>query len=196
MFKIPSFKQFITEEFNKTLIIVDIQPAYSKNISFDIPSFCEYVDSFSTIEVFYNGEDLGMDSVYDIQNFYMENGMEEETIDNMNFFEKNYAFFRDLMDEGVDDEVIVELGKLLIGKKIWDWRDLDDDDYETFCSIHDIDYDRDSYNFNIPDVLFHINKLPDNCILVGGGEYECLREVELCFMMLDKPYSLNHKYIY
>jgi hypothetical protein len=137
-----------------------------------------------------------MDSVYQIQDFYLENGMEEDTIQNMNFFEKNYAFFRDLMDEGIDDDVIVELGKLLIGKKIWDWRDLDHDDYETFCSIHDLDLDRDSYNFNIPDVLFYINKLPDNCILVGGGQSECLREVELCFMMLDKSYTLNHQYIY
>jgi hypothetical protein len=187
-----SFKQYLIEATTKTLIMVDIQPTYKESIHFVDHNLFRYCSQFPRIEVFYNGEDFGFESEQEVRDFYYENGCTERTQNKMKFFEKNYAFFRDLMDDGVDDEDIVKIGKLLLSTNRYDWRDLLEDEFEELG----IDLDPHTYAFNIPDVLFEIKRLPNNCVLIGGGRDECLKEVELCFQILDKPYEVNWKYVY
>ena len=48
---------------------------------------------------------------------------------------------------------------------------------------------------NIPELMeFLQNK--NNITLTGGGINECLKEVELALMALDKPYSIISKFTY
>lgn len=190
-----TYKDWLLESNNSTLVIVDIQPVYEKYISFNLNNFSNYINKFSgDIHVFYNGEDFGLDKKEDIINWYYDNGVKEKTLDKLIFFEKNYAFFRDLMDTGVDEEKIIEIGKLMIKNKKYDIRDLIEDELSELGL--DDDFDVNDYGFYIPDVLLEIQKLPNNCILIGGGKDECLAEVELCFKMLNKPYKLNYDLIY
>lgn len=158
--KIKSFKEFckdkeqqLAEATSKTLVIVDVQPSYASGIHYPIESLMKFASQFPRIEVFYNGEDFGFESEYDIRDWYSENNCSERTQEKMRFFEKNYAFFRDLIDDGVDDEKIIEIGKLLLRTNKYDWRDL----VEEELGLED--YNVNSYGFNIPDVLFERNFL-------------------------------------
>lgn len=187
-----SFKQILKENSSYNLLIVDVQPAYSDYITFDMYEFCDFVSTFDNVHAVFNGEELDMDKEYEVIDFYMENGMDDDLVYKIRFFDKGYAFFRDLMDDGVDEDIIVELGKKMINGDINDWRDLED----TLEDLGLDEYERDSMMFYIPDVMSFVKSLPDNCVVVGGGEAECLREIELCFRMLDKPYTLNHDFIY
>lgn len=48
---------------------------------------------------------------------------------------------------------------------------------------------------NIPDLMDYI-KYFNNVILLGGGITECLKEVELAFMALNKPYNILKEFTY
>jgi hypothetical protein len=36
----------------------------------------------------------------------------------------------------------------------------------------------------------------DNIVIMGGGMNECLKEIEIALMSLDKPYEKLDKFIY
>jgi soluble P-type ATPase len=47
----------------------------------------------------------------------------------------------------------------------------------------------------IPEVMEELKKY-NNPVLMGGGINECLREVELALMALNKPYKIYKKFTY
>ena len=54
------------------LIVVDVQPTYRGNISFDIWKFIEYVMSFENVLYIHNGRDTSNDDRQDIINWLLE----------------------------------------------------------------------------------------------------------------------------
>jgi len=48
---------------------------------------------------------------------------------------------------------------------------------------------------SIPDLMDFINDF-DNIILLGGGINECLKEVEISLMVLNKGYQIEHDFTY
>jgi len=49
---------------------------------------------------------------------------------------------------------------------------------------------------NIPDLMDFLKKYGTKIILCGGGIRECLKEVEIALMALDKNYNILTKYTY
>lgn len=121
-------KTFIESNSNK-LVIVDVQPAYQNYISF-MDRFGEFVNSYSEILVLFNGPDLGMDSKSTIANFYLKNGVKRDVILKMKWHEKNYGFFRDLMDSCYLREDIVKIIRYMLRMKKNDIQDLTEEDIE------------------------------------------------------------------
>lgn len=124
----------------------------------------------------------------------------DKVLDYADFFDKGYAFFRYCMDENIDDDEIISLIKFMIEKNINDSRDLNAEFWDDFSARYNHGEIRDLLEFssdmiNIPDLMDYI-KYFNNVILLGGGITECLKEVELAFMALNKPYNILKEFTY
>lgn len=191
-----NYQQLCEQLSGRDLIVVDIQPTYGPYIkTFDLEDFTEYLNDteFKSILYLYNGPDMGFEDWNEIGYWLMESGLEEEKFDEMTSFEKGYAFFRSFMDLGMEERDLIKLLRYMFDSKIYDSRDISEEDWDAL----DInwDYDPDGDMVNIPDVLFQLRQY-NNPIVCGGGRDECLAEIELCFKVLDKPYELLERFVY
>ena len=189
----------------KTIINVDIQPEYQSYISF-INKWVNFLNQSAEnnrIVFLYNGQDtLGMVSESDYINWLFDLGVDEDVINNAIFYDKGYAFFRYCLDNSIDEEAIVDLVKYMLTNDITDSRDIDEDMWNDFMNttdhsrqdVRDLLENADDL-INIPDLMdFLQNK--NNITLTGGGINECLKEVEIALLALDKPYSIISEFTY
>jgi hypothetical protein len=187
----------------KHLVVVDIQPEYQEWINF-LPEFIDFLnenyENLSRLTFLYNGVELGVISEIDYKNWWNDNGLNDEIIESANFYDKGYAFFRYCIDEGVDEDIIVNLVKYIISNKVFDTRELDKEFWDEYVETYGDKNIREMLEFtrhsiNIPELM---DELQDyyNIILCGGGVTECLKEVEIALKALDKTYTLLTKYTY
>lgn len=190
----------------KTIINVDIQPEYENYISFNLNEWAKFINknyASNDIIFLYNGKDtLDMVDEYSYKEWLMDLGVNEDVLDNSTFYDKGYAFFRYCMDNSIDDDNIVDLVKYMISHNINDSRDIDEDmwnDYmeETNHTQQDV---RDLLEnagdmISIPDLMDFLEHY-SNIVLLGGGINECLKEVEIALLALDKKYNSLSKFIY
>ena len=189
----------------KTIINVDIQPEYQSAISFidEWVNFINESDENNRIVFLYNGQDtLGMVSESDYINWLFDLGIDEDVLNNATFYDKGYAFFRYCIDNSIDEDAIVDLVKYMLTNDITDSRDIDEDMWNDFMNTTDHsrqdvrDLLENAYDLiNIPDLMdFLQNK--NNITLTGGGINQCLKEVEIALLALDKPYSIISEFTY
>ena len=190
------------------LISVDIQPEYQDYLSFDLQDYLQFlnenIELMSSLTFLYNGADtLGMVSESEFQYWLVENGFEEDNLNYARFYDKGYAFFRYCMDEGIDDDDIVELVQYMVAKDINDTRDIDEDMWNDFMAStgNDQSVVRDllesaSDMINIPDLMDFLRNYGGKIVLTGGGINECLKEVEIALMALRKPYNVLTRFTY
>lgn len=188
----------------KTIINVDIQPEYSDYISFNINNWVKFLNKSNNnnlIIFLYNGSDtLGMISEHDYKYWLYEIGVSENVVDNAIFYDKGYAFFRYCMDEGIEEVQIINLIKFMNDNNIFDSRDLDETMWDSFISQYGNEDIRELMEYSddvlsIPDLMDFIKKY-NNIILTGGGINECLKEVELALLSLNKPYNILKQFTY
>lgn len=188
---------------NKTIINVDIQPEYADSIYFinDWVNFLNKNEENNIIVFLYNGYDtMGMVSESEYKFWLYELGVSEEVIDSSYFYDKGYAFFRYCMDEGIDDDEIIALIQFMRKHNINDSRDIDENMWVLFKEESGYDDISDlletaSEMINIPDLMDYINDF-NNIVLTGGGINECLKEVELALLSLNKPYQILNQFTY
>lgn len=190
----------------KSLIVVDIQPEYkkfmpSKLVDNLIRYITEKFDKLHQVLFLYNGEELGMISEDDYKIWLIDNGLEEELVDQCHFFDKGYAFFRNIMNQGFDDDAIGALIQYMIKHKIRDSRDMADVDWDSYLREKDSDvavkeFIKDNEDaIYIPELVDFLKPI-NNIALCGGGVDECLKEVEFVLDALKKPYELIKRYSY
>lgn len=197
-------ESFIT---GKTFINVDIQPIYEHAFYFNLGEWCEFNNELienNEVVFFYNGsETVGTITEQEYKWWIYENGGSEDLIYNAHFYDKGYAFFRSCMDKSIYEEDIVHLIKYMLTNNIYDARDMDDEHWKDFISNYDIEESeeiqeilRDTEEFfAIPELMEEIKRY-NNVVLTGGGISECLKEVELAFRALDKPYKIYEDYTF
>jgi hypothetical protein len=182
-----------------TLVVVDVQPSYER--LFDVRDYIglieDAVDNYQTIVYLYNGEELGMESEDDISYWLTENGLPEDLLGRINFFEKNYGWFRSVMDDQVDESEIVTALKYMLDHNI-DYLD-EDTDEDVFVELNLPELQNSIQSGSIlqfPKHLFtYLDKFND-IDLAGGAADECLREVELVLTAMGKRYDRLEKHIY
>lgn len=190
---------------NKTIINVDIQPEYKDYIPF-ISNWVDFINNAASnndIVFLYNDADtLGMVSKVDYMTWLLDLGIEENILYNAQFYDKGYAFFRYCMDEGIDEDSIVELVKYMMDHDINDSRDMNDDLWLDFIETSEVDNEeiRDLLEYaddmiGIPDLMEYLSRY-SNIILTGGGINECLKEVEIALLSLDKDFTILGEYTY
>lgn len=137
-----------------------------------------------------------MVSESEYKDWLYELGIEEEVIENSVFYDKGYAFFRYCMDSGISDNEIVSLVRFMIENGINDSREITEEMWElvTDRDIKELMQYSDDM-INIPDLMDFLSGY-NNIKLLGGGIQECLKEVEISLMVLNKPYKIIKKYTY
>ena len=190
----------------KTIINVDIQPEYLNYISFNLDKWVDFINTNATLNdiVFlYNGADtLGMIDEYSLKDWLIDLGIDEDVVYNATFYDKGYAFFRHCMDNSIDEDNIVDLVKYMIQHNIYDSRDIDEDMWDNYMeeTNHNQQEVRDLLEnagdmINIPDLMDFLKRY-SNIVLTGGGINECLKEVEIALLSLDKNYNTLSEFVY
>jgi hypothetical protein len=190
------------------LLIIDVQNTYRQFIN---KSLYKNIEDFSKPfgKIIYLWDNLsGQDLFDEIPDEWRYNESEDYDEDN-NFsnqfytMEKQYGFFRGLMDYGIEDENIVKLAKFMIENNLTDAREIseNEDTVEKFNQIFkntELEgFDFDSYSFGIPDVLDSLrSQIRDGVVVVGGGVNECLKEVTLLLDILNIKYTVNYSLTY
>jgi hypothetical protein len=193
---------------NTNLISVDVQPEYQDYLGFDLYEYLQFlndnIDAMNSLTFLYNGADtLGMVTETEYQMWLVENGFSEENLGYARFYDKGYAFFRYCMDEGIDDEDVVALVRFMLTNDINDSRDMDAEKWEDFMAASDADQSeiRDLMEvsddmISIPDLMDFLRNYNGSITLTGGGIQECLKEVEIALMALQKPYNVLTQWTY
>jgi hypothetical protein len=200
-------KQINEERLNgKTIINVDIQPEYKSYITFNLNEWVKFINNsaaLNNIVFLYNGADtLGMISESDYYMWLSELGIEEDVLNNATFYDKGYAFFRYCIDNNIDENNIIDLIKFMIKNNINDSRDIDEEMWNNFMEdtnhtkseVRDLLENADDM-INIPDLMDFLQNY-SNIVLTGGGINECLKEVELALLALNKNFNILSKFTY
>jgi hypothetical protein len=185
--------------------VVDVQPEYASYMSgmqYDLFRYInEHINELAGLTFLYNGEDtMGMVSEHEYRYWLFENGLDEDIAYEATLYDKGYAFFRNCMDRGGEDDELVNLVRFMRSNNINDSRELDEEFWNAFIdeygseNIKELMEDSEDC-INIPDLMDVLERL-NNIVLVGGGINECLKEVELALDALDKNYDTWHKFTY
>lgn len=191
----------------KELVIVDIQPDYKKYITFNMGSFVDFLNKsykkYERILYLYNGrETVGLDDQGSITEWLVEYGLDEEVLNIVEFYDKGYAFLRNAMDQGINEDEIVHLLEYMSSNDLNDSRDLDEENWNEFSRLYPKDIDIKEYlqdnedSINIPDVLERIKYIKNNFQICGGGKTECLAEVLILVKLCKKRYSILPQFVY
>jgi hypothetical protein len=151
---------------NKNLVVVDIQPQYSSFISYVVyDNLAGLIKNHDNIIWYFNGLDVGIDDQPQDIKYMMYEYIDEEDLDKIKFVEKSYAFFRNRMDRGDDRSDILKTLNEMNKNNINDSRELDNDEGGFMY---------------IPDIFIPDYKSTNIC---GGGDRECLAEMEIFFSL-------------
>jgi len=198
----------ILETSGANLISVDVQPEYQDYFGWDAFSYGKMINSgyehLNSLTFLFNGPDLGFLSEQEYQWWLIEEcGIHEDIINTSNFFDKGYAFFRYCMDENVDEDELVRFIQFMITKNITDSRDIDAEMWTTYMRDTGADESevRDLLEpaedmINIPDLMDFLKTYAGKLMLCGGGIQECLKEVEIALLALQKPYNIYTDFTY
>jgi predicted DNA-binding protein (MmcQ/YjbR family) len=189
-------------------VSVDIQPEYQSHFTFKLGNYINFLtEIYPTVHdivFFYNGADtLGMISEDDYKYWLVENGLSEDIVDSIKFYDKGYAFFRYCMDEGIDDEAVANFVRYMYQHDINDSRNMTREHWANYLRVYRKTDKRQLYDLlkssddlvNIPDLMEYIKQY-NNLVLVGGGVNECLKEVEIALKALNKPYDIYKTFTY
>ncbi len=185
------------------VIIVDVQPAYAstaQSVGSDsiVKGLMDFLNAQTgPVVAYYNGAGEGFteDEVYDVQSYFLENGLGDDQINKIQFIEKTYGFFRAWMDQNIDTGLIIQLLRKMAQQKINDSRELKpgleellyDDEYESWMEDDPLYF---------PDINIAQLKSMSGALLCGGGRHECLKEIQLLMSVYNIRYKLAQDFIY
>ena len=181
------------------LVVVDIQPAYEDscvNIIYDIVERINSSDK--PVFFFFVGRDMDCDSKSDVIGYLLENGIDENKLNEIRFIEKDYGFFRTWLDNGIPHDTILKTIIHMNENQITDTKDFTEEDWVKTVGDK---YSQLAYTneyFGLPSFnqkMFKDTSV-DNFELVGGGRYECLLEIDLFLKGLGKNTVINESLCY
>jgi hypothetical protein len=190
--------EFITESLNTNILAVDVQPAYDAWSGAIVEGVAQLLNrSRGKIYVLYNAEEQTADNYVDVINYMIEGGLQEEVADRINYFSKQYGFFRSWMDQGVSDRIIIKTVRAMVQRRVNDSRMLDIDtvltpEEQREFQSHFKYSDWEDEGIYMPDFMpISILKQISPFYMCGGGRRECLREIEL----LCNAFNIRYKRI-
>ena len=187
------------------LIIIDVQQNFIQSKSL-VDKILKYSKEFDYIVYIYDTMDGSPSDPYD-----MWENMKKDYLSGKFcpiIINKQYDFFRDLIDdEAYSDEFIVSLIQLMIknnienGEEILLEENYLNDDLNNLCEKFNVltpDFFAKHDTFYIPNELKNEldSKISNNCVLVGGGINECLKEISILLKALNIEHTINKNFCY
>tara|TARA_Y100001951_G_C11233007_1_gene235771 strand:- start:146 stop:730 length:585 start_codon:yes stop_codon:yes gene_type:complete len=192
-----SFKQYVTEADAKSLIVVDVQPVYTHLMQDEVKAITEFINTKAErVLAYFNGQDAGeTDTLEDVKQWYIDNGLEEENLNKINFQEKTYAYLRGWMDD-VADKDIIKVVRHMVTNRIQQSDQIGNNaivellGMDVASEVDDID------PIYIPDIDLSLLKQYDKSYMGGGARHECLKEITLMMNAFNIKYTLVKDFIY
>lgn len=194
-------EQYITEKASKNIIVVDIQPEYEHVFKFH-EEFTEFLNTQSKqILYFYNGTESGLsnDDKRSISYWLLEHGLEESKLRDITWVDKGYGFFRCLMDENIDNNLIIKMIRHMFKRKVWDSRDIEMEEWEQVLGPESEDARwilEGGDNIYIPDIDINTLRKFSGGYIVGGGRRECFNEVKLLMSAFNVRATEIKRFVY
>ena len=200
----------------KSLVIVDIQPFYHQYHRDITPKLLKHIkvniSKYENIIWFYHAEEvIGIEETIDDMNEYIGDFdiLTEDEFESIIFIDKDFGFFIDWIDSGVDGDFIKDIVKHMIRKGVNDSREIDEESFkilfQTFFNISNEDIEgewSDEYGFfqehaiAIPQFKWDAIKGLKNVDLCGGSRNKCLAEIEILLESLDVEVNKLDNFIY
>jgi len=186
------------------LIVVDIQPQYTKGFGFTPEQFALSLKKFKgDIIYFYNGTLMNLDKEHDIKNWIKNsaNDFSEEMDEFLNriiWVEKGYGFIRDL-DNNVAEEYIQAILLYLMNNYHFSTDELTDEDIQNMELPDKIktELKNEDIVIALPNFDFNILKDFDGATIIGGAEdKQCLWEIMVLMNTLGLSYNRYEKLIF
>lgn len=204
----------LVESKSHPIIVVDVQPAYDNKLNSKIINFVHNQTGPKLMFVNADRDGLTDDTIDSIKQYWEEevgyadsedDGYYESAIDwnTYTIVDKGYGYFRDWMDQGIDEHVIIRVIRLMYQQQVSDSRMLfggeDSDEYTTelekILDGNDLDFCA-----NNPISIYWTNvaqlKKFSGAYIVGGAKDECLREVELLMSAFNIKYKRINSLVY
>jgi hypothetical protein len=189
----------------KHLVVIDIQPEYQDGFDGWWLDFANYINrnfsKLSRLTFMFNGSNtVGSMDESQYRFWLIENGIKERVLEEADFFDKGYAFFRYCIDNNIEENQIVNLVKFMVEENINDSRDITEDFWNQFIQRYGNEDVRALIELSddcvfIPDLMDEIRPY-NNLVLCGGGINECMKEVEIALKALNKPYNVLTQFTY
>jgi len=196
----------LIEARGNSVILVDFQPAYDSDqfgYRDAIERCMHYLNEKNpNITAFFNGEDVGIeDTAYEVAEHFVEYGLDEDIAQSITYKEKSYAWLRGWMDQGVDNSTIIRVVRYMVMNDMNDSRDIieqQENGVEIFQKLVGDDggswmYDDGIY---LPEISIGDLKALSGSLLGGGGQHECLKEMQLLMNAFNIKYKMVGDWIY
>ena len=187
----------LNEVVTRNVISVDIQPEYERWIKFDIPSYTDFLNKQREVLYLYNGPDTigSTDSKQKISMWLIDNGLDEDKLDDFYWIDKGYGNLRGWMDQGIDKSIIKKALRYMLGKGEYDSRDIPEDEWvEKFPELEDIAFE-DMISLP-PEIDIGFLRKWKGSFIVGGGRNECFEEIMIILSTFNIKVVPVERFIY
>lgn len=194
----------LDEGLNHPIIVVDVQPAYSRGNESIFEDIIEFVSSRTgNVLFFVNAESDGFteDSIDSIKEYWEDVAIEKDLEidwDRFEIIDKGYGYLRSWMDNGVSESIIIKVIRELYRQGLNDSRLLFGEDEEKIEEFLDEDFEDWMVDEPLIVEWLSIKQLKEfnGSYIVGGGRNECLREVELMMNAFNIKYKRIDRLVY
>lgn len=178
---------------NTGLLVVDVQPEYD--------AFCKHItqrvarrinNTVKPITIMWVGQGISSDTEDSVREYLIDHGARRRRLAEACFIEKDYGFFRDWMDCEVPKELIIKAGKSMLREGVRSSSDLD---LEALFGKRHSELP-DWGGLSLPSFDLAPLQAVDQLETCGGGDEECLAEMELWLDMTGKPYKRLSSLVY
>jgi hypothetical protein len=188
---------------SKRIVSVDVQPQYLDHLNrheFDIHKYCEYINSSSEImpvSFIFNEYTHGVEiSEKKYKKWLLSIGIRKSIITNVStvFLGKSYSFISPLYNT-VGTSKTLKLLRFMLKNQILFTSDIGEEEITKIIKPNK--FDEIYLDLYIPDeILSFIKDTEEDIVFVGGGRFECLKEIELLAKLLKKKYIINDELTY
>jgi hypothetical protein len=192
--------EILSEARNGSVIVVDVQPAYSSFINFE-SELMSFLNKQRRILMLVNSDEEGYsnDSITDIKEYWESN--EFTNWNAVTLIDKGYGYLRSWMDQGIPENIIIKTIREMYQQRVNDSRLLfqhnenPEEDFKKFIGFNFEDWMLDDA-ISVDWISLKLLKTFSGSYITGGAENECLKEVELLMSAFNIRSKRISKFIF
>lgn len=191
-------QQLLEFTVNKPVIVVDVQPAYPTSFRVVGPVMDFLNKHRGPVLMLVNAEETGVtdDTKDACMEYWVEHGLEEDVLNNIQVFDKGYGALRSWMDQGISVATIIKVIRAMYQHKFNDSRDFAEGELEKLVGLNEWQDWMNDDPISVGWLEVSLLRKYNGCYLCGGGRDECLKEVMILMNAFNIKYTLIEQFIY